>query len=700
MAGSSLDLAPAARTAATERRERRRFARPGGLPHGIDAATQSFATVSRASVAVAKSRVKRAGTVCRAPRAASWFHRTGCYPARVVDLENPRSEERGAHGRRVLVILALGLVVALASASSWTRSAALAPADFAFANDVEVASLDPATVTGIGEGRVSRFLFEGLCVHDPKTLAILPGMAESWTISPDGREYVFAIRAGARWSNGERLTARDFAWSFERLLDPRTAAEYAYELWPVRGARAFTTEVDEHGAPTHPFDSVAIRARDERTLAIELDEPVPYFLDVLTMPALAPVNRGNLEEARARFPDTWSSEWMKPGRLVSNGPYTLALRRVNDRIRFAKNPAYWDAERVAFETVDALSVEHVGTMLNLYLTGAVGWADNAPASLMPRLTPREDFRRAPYLATSFYRVNVTRPPLDDKRVRRALALAIDRAAIVEKVTRAGEAAAWSFVPPSVSEPTGAEMAHDRSSDAAAAFAADVAESRRLLADAGFGPGARMLPPIEIHYNTQSNNKDVAEVIADSWRRNLDLEVELANQEWKVYLDTQKRLEYQVSRSSWIGDHPDPIGFLEIFESENNRTGWSSARYDDRLARARSARGEDRRRLLREAEEILLDELPILPLYFFVTKNLVDPRLGGFHDNALDEHSPKFWYWMDDEELHATRDAELRTFLDSTGASESAHGRIGVDSHGPREGLYPPADRKHRARERT
>jgi oligopeptide transport system substrate-binding protein len=700
---------------------------------------------SRASLALAKSTVKAAS----AEHARPWIPLRGCYPANVARRGNPRSNRRDFRRRAARIAASLTVAAGLAAAFASLRSAALAPADFTFANDVEPSSLDPASATGIAEGRVARFLFEGLCIHDPKTLAILPGMAESWTISRDGRAYVFTLRADARWSDGERLTARDFTWSFERLLDPRTGAEYAYELWPVHGAKRFTTDVDEHGAPRSSFDTVAIRATDERTLAITLDEPLPYFLDVLTMPALAPVSRKNIDEARARFPDTWSSEWMKPGALVSNGPYTLALRRVNDRIRFAKNPFYWDAAHVAFDTVDALAVEHVGTMLNLYLTGAIGWADNAPASAMPRLLPREDFERAPYLATSFYRVNVTRPPLDDKRVRRALALAIDRAAITAKITRAGELAAWSFVPPCANAASGIELSHDvaRASDELR-FARDVDEARHLLAEAGFGPDGRPMPPIEIHYNTQANNKDVAEVIADAWRKNLGIDVKFANQEWKVYLDAQKRLEYEVSRSSWIGDHPDAIGFLEIFESggENNRTGWKNARYDELVERARTSRGDERTASLRDAEAILLDELPILPLYFFVTKNLVDPRLGGFYPNALDEHSPKFWYWMDDDELASKRAAELRASSSdsrtesaiereaanspsSPGASASSLSRAPpsmssvvranasvspvlranasvscasparaiVESHGPHEGLYPPADPKFRAR---
>jgi oligopeptide transport system substrate-binding protein len=617
-------------------------------------------------------------------------------------------------GRRIALVLATGTAAAVALAL--TRSVHLDRADFAFANDAEVTSLDPATVTGIPEGRVSRFLFEGLCVHDPRTLEPLPGAAESWTVSPDGRAYTFRIRDGARWSNGDALTARDFAWSFERLLDPRTAAEYAYQLWCVKGARAFTIDVDARGTPVRSFDTVSIRAADERTLAIELELPAPQFLDVLAMPALAPVNRRSLEELRARFPDTWSTEWTKPEHLVVNGPYTLLFRRIGDRMRFAKNARYWDAEHVAFDTVDCLAVEHPSTALDLYLTGEVAWTGSAPATLIPRLRGREDFRPAPYLGTSFYRFNVTRPPLGDARVRRALALAIDRESLAELVAKAGEVPAWSFVPACAREMDRAELEHSVASDSRAArFAADVASARALLADAGYVPGARSLPAIEILYNTQSNNRDVAEVIADGWRKHLGLRVALENQEWKVYLDAQKRLDYQISRSSWIGDHPDPIGFLEIFTTgnENNRTGWSSASYDELIVRARAASGSERRALLHDAEALLMREMPIVPLYFFVTKNLVDPRLAGFHENALDEHSPKFWYWMDDEELAAKRaepspgaivpahrtDGEVLAASNAPFASSNAPPgvRAQVESHGPREGLYPPAHPKHRAR---
>ena len=537
--------------------------------------------------------------------------------------------------------LPLLLLVPLGAGLALTRASRLPRADFAFVNGAEVASLDPAAATGIPEARLVRAILEGLVVHDPRTLAPRPGMAESWESSADGLDWTFRIRSGAIWTNGDPVTAQDFVFSFGRLLDPRTGSEFARELWCVRGAREYSTEVDDRGRPARAFDGVAIRAEGDRTLSIGLARPTPWLLDLLASAPLCPVNRRSLEEAQERFPEAWAVEWTRPENLVVNGPFRVLERRVNDRVRLARNERYWDAANVAFGTIDVLAVEHVGTALNLYLTGAVGWIDQQPADLAARLSRREDFHSAPYLGTYFYRVNVTRPPLDDVRVRRALALAIDRAAITEKVTRAGEIPSWSHVPLGMPGWTRVEMRH-------ADHAADVEEARRLLAECGFGPGGKPFPPIEIHYNTRESHRDIAEVIADSWRRELGVPARMRNQEWRVFMDTQKRVDYDVSRSSWIADFPDPFGFLQIFTTgnENNRTGWSSARYDELIARAAEARGEERLARLREAEGVLMEELPILPIHSYVTKNLVDPRLDGFFENALDEHPPKSWRWRD------------------------------------------------------
>ena len=580
---------------------------------------------------------------------------------------------------RQLGILLGSAVALVAAALGFGRGASLPRADCAFVNGVEPATLDPAAITAIPEGRIVRALFEGLVVRDPRTLEPRPGMAESWERSEDGFAWRFSIREGARWSNGDPVTAEDFARSFERLLDPRTAAPYASKLFVVRGAQAFATDVGADGAPRRSFQTVGIRAEGS-VLAIDLDRPFPGLLDLLACPQFSPVNVAAIEACLRSNPDDGRARWLRPENLVTNGPFRLLERRTGDRIRLGKSATYWDRDHVAFETIDALSTEHLSTVVNLYLSGEVAWVDQMPAELLPRLARREDFRSAPYLGTYFYRVNVTRPPFDDPRVRRALALAIDREEIVRRLLGANEAPLYACVPPAMRTATpgwsSREMRHGPS------FDDDVREARRLLAEAGYGEGGRAFPSFAIHYNTRESHRDIAEVVADGWRRNLGIRARLENQEWRVFLDTQRRGDYDVSRSSWIADGVDPQGFLEIFTSgdDNNRTGWSDARFDAAIARASAAEEPERSRILGEAEAILLDALPILPIYAYATRNLVDPRLGGFFENALDEHSPKSWYWMDDAELAAERGASPRS-------------REPVESHGPREGLHAPAGRR-------
>jgi oligopeptide transport system substrate-binding protein len=550
--------------------------------------------------------------------------------------------ERLRHG--LLVALLLPLALAFASLAGRARQER---ADVAFVNGGEVTSLDPALVTGQSEGRVMNALYEGLTVKHPETLEPLPGLAERWELAQDGLTWTFRLRA-ARWSNGDELTSADVLWSWRRLLEPETAAPGAYHLWCVRGAREYSEGADDAGRRDALWSAVGLAAPDARTLVVTLARPTPWFLALTSYHPLFPVHRPSYEHFRAKFPRGFESEWMRPGRLVTNGPFKLRERRVNDRLRLVKNPEYWDAENVALRTLDVLALDHAGTALNLYLAGEVDWIDRVPPPLVGKLLARPDFAPAPYLASYFYRVNVTKPPCDDVRVRRALALAIDRHALTGKILKKGERPSYSLTPEGLPGYARPELARARDADPAAAFAADCAEARALLAAAGYG-AARPFPRLELHYNTSETHRDIAEVVADTWRRELGIDVVLANQEWKAYLDAQVNLRYDVSRSSWIGDYADAQNFLEVFRSggENNRTGFADERYDARLARAAEERDPARRQaLLAEAEALLLEELPILPIYGYVSQNLVHPRLGGFHANVQDEHPPKFWHWKE------------------------------------------------------
>lgn len=565
--------------------------------------------------------------------------------------------------RAVAALLTLSLVAAVfVSAQRVQRTRA----DFVFTGGGEVRALDPHAATGVPEGRVLRALFEGLVVRDSKTLAPTPGCAASWTVDDGGRRYTFALRENARWSNGERVTASDFVWSWTRLLAPQTAAEYAPQLWCVEGAREFSSGAAE-------ASTLGLRALDESTLEVRLVEPSPRLLEILCFYAFVPLHRASFEAVRERYPTTWATQWTRPEHLVSNGAYRLGARRINERIRLEKSAYYWDADSVAMRTIDMLSIESWSSALNLYLAGDIDWVDGAiPSNLVTRLKSREDFRATPYLGVYFYRLNTTRPPLDDVRVRRALSRAIQRAEITSKVLKAGQAPSLSFTPwgrigayraPQAAPPTVAGAQDEF-------HAAGYSTPKRKL---------RAFPTIEIHFNTSETHRALAEVVAHHWNRTLGIEVRLRNQEWKSFLDAQSNLQYDVSRSSWIADYADPGNFLEIWTSDNpnNRTGWKNATYDGLIAQAaRELDGARRNALYVQAERLLLDEAPCIPIYSYVSQNLVAPRLGGFDDNGLNEPSLTRLYWRDEIELKVARE-------------QGAKGKERVPAHGPPSGLRSP-----------
>ncbi len=535
-----------------------------------------------------------------------------------------RDRNRDLFGLSLLVLL-------LAGAGAALRGAGHERADLTFTNGTEPQSLDPAVVSGVPEGRILRGLFEGLTVPDPKTLEPRPGMAESWEISPDGSTYRFHIRRGAVWSDGSPFTAEDFRWSWERVLKPETAAKYAQLLWYVKNGKAF------YDGRIKDFSQVGIRTEGPYVFVVELEKPTGFFLKLTSFYPLFPVHRATVE--------AHPHDWHQPEHLVCNGPFVLAERRIRDRIRLVRNERYWDRAHVRLRTIDILPVEDSGTALNLYMTGMVDWITDVPNHVVQDLMKRPDFDPAPYFGTYFYRINLkNRDPakrrfLGDRRVRLALSLAMDRRAIVERVTRSGQLPADSFVPPGV-------VGYER----AKLPPADPERARRLLAEALADLGLREPPSFTILYNTSEAHKDIAEVLQSQWRRVLGIDVKLENQEWGTYLDSQKSLDYDVCRAAWIGDYLDPNTFLDMWVtgSGNNNTGYSRPEYDRLIAEANAeADPAKRMRILHRAEEMLLHDLPIIPIYFYATRYMVRPWVKGFHRNPLNVHPLKD-IWIDEE----------------------------------------------------
>ena len=482
-----------------------------------------------------------------------------------------------------------------------------------FNNGSEPKTLDPALMTGVPEHTVALALFEGLTTLHPKTLQPVPGVAERWETSPDGRTYTFHLRQTA-WSNGAPLTAHDFVYAWRRALEARTAAEYAYMLFCIDGARAF----NEGKAAA---EDVAVRALDARTLEVRLEHPVAYFLELTAFATYSPLHAPCIAEHGDR--------WTRPEHIVTNGPFTLAEWSQQQVIVARKNPRYWDAARVRLAEVHILPIDDAETALKKYLNGEIHWTRDIPAQKVPAVAHLDGFRYAPELGTYFYRFNVTRRPLDDVRVRKALALAIDRESIVRYLLRGGQRPARSFVPPILPpyEPVDGPRHNPE-------------RARKLLADAGF-PDGRGFPKLRLLYNTSETHKLIAEAVQHLWWTHLGVRIELLNQEWKVYLDSVSRLQYDIARSAWIGDYGDPNTFLDMFVTGggNNRTGWSHARYDEliRMA-AREVDSARRVALLQEAEGLLVrDEMPIVPIYFYVNTVLVRPTVLGVWDNARNVH---------------------------------------------------------------
>lgn len=494
----------------------------------------------------------------------------------------------------------------------------------------EVTELDPHLVTGVAEGNVLRALFEGLVAEHPEDLRPVPGVAERWEISPDGRLYTFHLRADARWTDGQPVTAADFVSSFRRILTPALSAEYANMLYVLRGAE------DYHKGRSTDFGTVGALALDTRTLRLTLENPAPYFLSLLTNPPWYPVPLAVI--ARHGAIDRRGNPWTRPDKFVGNGPFRLREWRPHQVIVVDRNQGYWDAATVRLNAIHFYPIESVDAEERAFRSGQLHLTEFTPVGKIDSYlkTAPQLLRRDPYLGTYFYRFNTRRPPFNDVRVRRALALATDREKITTQVARGGQRPATSLTPPGTAGYT-----------ATAALARDIEAARRLLAEAGF-PGGRGLPTIELLYNTSENHRAIAEALQEIWRREIGVEVRLVNQEMKVVFAARRAGDFQILRSDWIGDYLDPATFLDIFRSDsgNNYTGWSSPDYDALLdAAARTPDPAERFALFRQAEAILLAEAPLIPLYHHTHVFLIQPSVKGWHANLLDHHPYKH-VWLE------------------------------------------------------
>jgi oligopeptide transport system substrate-binding protein len=490
-------------------------------------------------------------------------------------------------------------------------------------NGAEPKDLDPAITTGVPEHHIIQNLFEALVSVHPETLDPVPGVAESWKVSKDGKEYVFKLRTNAKWSNGDPVTAEDFVYAWTRLLRPETAAEYAYQAYYIVNGKEFNTgKIKDPGL-------LGIKAVDAHTLKVNLVNSTPFFLGLLYHHSLYPVHRATIEKHGAA--------WTRPGNMVTNGAFALDKWETNKIIALKPNPHYWDKDVVKLKGAHFLPIENLDTEEKMFRSGKVHVTNEIPLEKIPQWKKDTSgvYVGAPYLGTYFYWINVRKKPLDDKRIRKALNLSIDRERIVKFVTLGGQLPGNIYTPPG----TGGYTPIPR----LPADLSRVEEAKKLLAEAGF-PGGKGLPPIEILYNTHEGHKKIAEALQQMWKQNLGIEVKLFNQEWKVYLDTMHQGQFQLGRQGWIGDYNDPNTFLDMLMSDNgnNRSGWKNAEYDALLNKAAQEQNLQKRLgIFQQAEDLAMEELPIIPLYIYTRNYLKHADVQGWYPNVQDLHPLKY-----------------------------------------------------------
>lgn len=491
-------------------------------------------------------------------------------------------------------------------------------------NSADPESLDPHKTSTVYEAHILRDLFEGLVMPD-QDANLIPGAAESWTVSDDGTVYTFKLRADGKWSNGDPVTADDFVYSFQRLETPDTAAEYASMLYVVKNAEAVNK-----GEMTP--DQLSVRAVDPQTFEVTLNAPTPYFLEMLTHQSTYPVHKASIEKL--------GDDWIKPGNLVSNGAFTLAEFAPNDHIKIVKNPLFHDADSVKLDVVNYYPTEDRSTALKRFEAGELDTNDDMPLEQLADIRTRlgDEVHIGPYLGTYYYAVKVDSEPWSNPELRRAISMAIDRDFLAEQVWGNSMIPAYGMVPPGIEGYTSYEADYASMDQIEREDAA-----QKILEGLGYTPENPL--PLEIRFNTSENHQNTAVAIQEQLRP-LGVEVTMVNTDTATHYGfLENKGDYDYARAGWIADYKDPESFLGISRaaSGNNYSDYNSPDFERLMDEAAAAGGnpEERFRLMSEAEKVLVDDLGNMPLLFYSYHNLISPRVAGFEDNVMDVHPSRF-----------------------------------------------------------
>jgi oligopeptide transport system substrate-binding protein len=516
----------------------------------------------------------------------------------------------------LLVLCAVILAAGFLSCGGGSSKAPVQTMEMVIGNGAEIQSVDPSQITGVPEHRVYMALFDGLVIYDPQTATAIPGVAESWAFSNNNTVITFTIRNGITWSDGEPITAQTCVDSWLHTLNPATGSNYAYMLgMVVKGAE----EYNELGG--RPSD-VAIRAVDARHFEVTLLSPAAYAVDMMAHYAFAIMPMHAIQKH--------GINWTRPENFVCNGPFVLSERIPNSRLVVTPNDKYWNKANVHLTKVTFLPIDDQNTVHNMFLNGETDWNNGIPLARIEEVKLHKDYQVAPQIGTYYINVNNRdHRPLNDPNVRRALSMAIDRQELIDKVVKGGQIPANALVPPMPGYTPASGNPYN------------VAEARRLLADAGF-PNGQGFPTFTYVYNTAESHRIIGEYIQQSWKNNLGIDLVLQNMEWATYLDFRRTPDMHVLRAGWIADYMDPMNFLELLitDTGNNPGNYSNLEYD-RLVRqaAQMPGGSERNSVMRQAEDIAITrEQGLIPIYWYVSQNMIDlSKWDGWYNNPLDVH---------------------------------------------------------------
>ncbi|CAH2214714.1 peptide ABC transporter substrate-binding protein [Tepidibacter aestuarii] len=512
----------------------------------------------------------------------------------------------------MILVLALGT---LAGCGGGTEQAGEAKKTVKYNLGSDPKTLDPALNAEVQGSTILVNCYEGLMRLDENNKPI-PGMAESYDVSDDNLTYTFHLR-DANWSDGQKVTAQDFEYAWKRALDPKTAAEYAYQLYYIQNGNEFN-------ANKASIDDVAVKALDEKTLEVTLIAPTPYFLELTAFPTYFPVRKDIVE----KNPEAWP---ITPENVPFNGPFKMTKWERNNVVEIVKNDNYYDADRVKLDGVEFTMITEATTAFQAFESGEIDGADEVPEPQIPQLRENNDpsFKIHPYIGIYYYALNVTKEPTNDPKVREALSLAIDRNLITTVVVKAGQKPAKTFVPEGMKGPDGKDFT-ENAKDYGITPEAQVEKAQKLLAEAGY-PNGEGFPETTVYYNTNENHKAIAEAVQEMWKKNLNINVNLQNQEWKVFQETRTQGNFQIARDGWIGDYLEPMTFLDMFisTSGNNHPQWKNPEFDKLITDIKKTQDLDQRyKMLHQAEDMVMDENIVIPIYYYTNPELLKENIKG------------------------------------------------------------------------